>query len=280
MVIYKDIANISHHDYSPVLILKSLWNNWDLIIQLVKRDITGRYRGSLMGLLWSFAYPLLMLTVYTMVFGVFLKAKWAGTQNSLEFSIFLFAGLLIFNFFAECVNRAPSLIISNPNYVKKVVFPLEVFPWIVVGSSLFHTMISFFAWIIFYIVIYNSLNWTIIFFPVLLLPLTLIVLGLCWFLSAANVFVRDIAQIITIVTQVLLFLSPIFYAINTLPTGFQNILLFNPLTFIVEQTRAILILGELPAFSGLTLYTIISLCIAWLGLVSFQRMRDGFADVL
>jgi len=280
MAIDKSIANISHHDYSPMLIFKSLWNNWDLIIQLVKRDIIGRYRGSLMGLFWSFVHPLLMLTVYTVVFGVFLKVRWAGTQNSLEFSVFLFAGLLVFNFFAECVNRAPSLIISSPNYVKKVVFPLEVFPWIVVGSSLFHTMISFFAWLVFYLTIYNSLNWTVIFLPVLLLPLTLVILGLCWFLSAASVFVRDIAQIITIVTQVLLFLSPIFYAINTLPTGFQNILLINPLTFIVEQARAILILGELPAFSALILYTIISLCIAWLGLVSFQRMRDGFADVL
>lgn len=256
------------------------WSHRNLLFQLIRRDVVGRYRGSAMGVVWSFAHPLLMLAVYTMVFGTFLQARWAGHENSLDFSVVLFAGLIVFNFFSECLNRAPVLIIANTNYVKKVIFPLEIFPWVVAGSALFHVVVSLLVWTVFYLALHGFLHWTLVFLPCIFLPLLFVVVGLAWFLSATGVYLRDLSHITSIVTTVLMFLSPIFYATSTLPAEFQTFLLVNPLTFIVEQCREVMIRGALPNFYGLAIYTGLSCGVAWLGLMWFQRTREGFADVL
>lgn len=276
----RDSVDTSRFPSSFWLVLSIPWLYRSLLFQLIRRDVVGRYRGSAMGVLWSFAHPLLMLAVYTTVFGTFLKSRWAGSDNSWDFSIILFVGLIVFNFFAECVNRAPGLIIANTNYVKKIIFPLEIFPWVVVGSALFHAVVSLLVWTVFYIVMYGFLHWTLIFLPCIFLPLLLIVVGMSWFLSATGVYLRDLSHITSIVTTVLMFLSPIFYATSTLPVEFRTFLLANPLTFIVEQCRAVMIRGDLPNFLGLAIYSGISLSVAWLGLVWFQKTREGFADVL
>lgn len=249
---------------------------------MTKRDVVGRYRGSVMGLAWSFFNPILMLSVYTFVFRVVFKARWGGgiEESKTEFAIILFAGIIVHSLFAECVNRAPSLILGNVNYVKKVIFPLEILPWVAMGSALFHTLVSVSVLLLFFFALNFYLNWTIIFIPLVFVPLILVTIGIAWFLASIGVYLRDVAQTIGIVTTVMLFLSPVFYPISALPPNLQNILLINPLTFIIEQTRDVLIWGRTPDFTGIAYYAAASLLIAWGGFYWFQRTRKGFADVL
>ncbi len=259
----------------------SQWRNRQLIVQLAKREVLGRYRGSMLGLAWSFFNPLVMLTVYTFVFSVVFKARWSiAGENKVNFAIILFVGLIVYNLFAECVNRAPSLILSNSNYVKKVVFPLEILPSVALGSALFHAGVSLIVLLIAQLLVNQRLPWTIIFFPVILIPLLLTTMGLAWLLSSLGVYVRDMGQITAIFTMVLMFLSPLFYPLSALPKQYQVWLAFNPLTFIIEQGRNVLIFGKMPDWIlwGLALTGSLLICAA--GFWWFQKTRKGFADVL
>lgn len=247
-----------------------------------KREVVGRYRGSVMGLAWSFFNPVLMLIVYTFVFSVVFKARWgSGAQESkADFAIILFVGMIVHGLFAECINRAPSLILSNVNYVKKVVFPLEILAWVAMGSALFHAFISFVVLMAAQAIINLTVPWTAIFFPVVILPLLMATMGFAWFLAATGVFVRDIGQVTGIITTVMLFLAPVFYPASALPKEYQALLLINPLTFVIEQAREVLIWGRLPDWVGLGVSLAVSLLIAWAGFGWFQKTRRGFADVL
>jgi lipopolysaccharide transport system permease protein len=266
---------------SPKEMFVSFWKNRKLIKTLVKREVVGRYRGSIMGMMWSFLNPILMLSVYTFVFSVVFKARWSvGSDSKTEFALVLFAGLLVFNLFSECVNRSPTLILLNSNYVKKVVFPLEILPLVALGTALFHMIISFIVWLVFYIVFFGQPQLTLLLIPFILLPLIFMTIGISWMLASLGVYLRDVAQIVGIITTTLMFLSPIFYPLSSLPTQFQRILYLNPLTPTIEQARAVLIWGQVPEFITLGLYTLFSLIIAWLGFAWFQTTRKGFADVL
>ncbi len=267
---------------SFLAMIQSLWTNRQLIYQMTKREVVGRYKGSFMGLVWSFLNPLFMLAVFTFVFSVVFKARW-GTEvdeSQGQFAVILFTGLIVHGLFSEVVNRAPSLVLSNVNFVKKVVFPLEILPGIAMGSALFHALISLMVLLAAFLLINGFWNLTAIFTPIVLLPLIILTLGLAWILAALGVYLRDVGQTINILTLVLLFLSPIFYPITALPETFRPWLLANPLTFIIEEMRAILIWGQFPDWLGLGLYTMASLMVAWLGYAWFQRTRKGFADVL
>ncbi|USX11020.1 ABC transporter permease [Paraburkholderia fungorum] len=275
----KNGAEFKHRAALGKVVLE-LFTHRHLLFQLVRRDIAGRYRGSLFGIIWAFLNPLLMLSVYTVVFGMFLHARWSGTSNSLQFSVVLFAGLIVFNFFAECLNRAPMLISGHVNYVKKVMFPLELLPWMIVGTSLFHAGISLVVWTVFSAFVYGTVHWTLIFLPLIFVPLTFMVVGVCWIISSLGVYLRDIGQIIGVLTSIVMFLCPIFYAIESLPKPFQALLLLNPLTFIIQQARSVMIDGAMPDFRALAIYTVASVVFAWLSLAWFQRAREGFADVL
>jgi len=266
---------------SIVELFLSQWRNRQLIIQLTKRDVLGRYRGSVMGLAWSFLNPLIMLAVYTFVFSVVFKTRWGvGGEDKMNFAIILFAGLIVFGLFAECINRAPSLILSNANYVKKVVFPLEILASVVVGSALFHACISLIVLLIAQLLINQRLPWTVVVFPIVLLPLLLATTGFAWLLSALGVYVRDIAQTTSILTTVLMFLSPLFYPVSALPKNYQVWLHLNPLTFIIEEGRNVLIFGNTPNWIGWVIALAASLLIFAGGFWWFQKTRKGFADVL
>jgi lipopolysaccharide transport system permease protein len=275
----RDGVELSAHSIQPMLVLSSAWRHRELIGHLVKREILSRYRGSFFGIFWSFLQPLIMLAVYTVVLGYFLHARWPGTQNSFDYSLILFSGLILFNFFAECISRAPNLVVANPNYVKKIVFPLEILPWVIVIAGLFHMVLSLIAWGVFNLLVHHEIHWTVLFLPVLICPLALIALGVCWFLCAAGVFFRDVGQIVTPLLQALMFLSPLFYSINGFPPLIQKLLMVNPLTYVVEQARSVMIQGAMPG-RGIGLYWLVSFVVAWLGFAWFQHTRDGFADVL
>ncbi|PSJ18812.1 ABC transporter permease [Nitrosomonas supralitoralis] len=262
-------------------LVNTLKTHRSLIYSLVKREVIGRYRGSIMGILWSFFNPVLMLIVYTFVFSVVFKARWAGgTDSRTEFALVLFAGLMIYNLFSECINRSPGLILGNANYVKKVVFPLEILPIVALGSALFHFLISFLVWLIFYLIFFGLPQATLLLFPLLLIPFLLLTLGFSWFLAALGVFLRDVGQIVGVMMTALLFLSPIFYPITALPAEYHLLLQINPLTFVIEQARDVMIWGKGMNWQGWILYWILAVLTAWMGFAWFQKTRKGFANVL
>jgi lipopolysaccharide transport system permease protein len=266
---------------NPVEMVGSVWRNRALIWASVLREVLGRYRGSFMGLAWSLFNPLFMLVIYTFVFSQVFKARWsAGSHSKTEFALLLFAGLIVFNLFAECVNRAPGLILANVNYVKKVVFPLEILPWVAVGASLFHAAVSLLAWLIVYGVLYGWPHATALYLPLIFGPLVLLIMGFSWALASLGVFLRDVAQFIGIATSALMFLSPIFYPASSLPQEYEHLLYLNPLTAVIEQAREVLFWGRSPDFLLLAQYWGATALVAWVGFAWFQRTRKGFADVL
>lgn len=272
---------MQHFSGSPAAMLRSLRQNRSLIIALIKREVAGRYRGSMLGLIWSFVNPVLLLAVYTFVFSEVFKARWGeGVGSKSEFAIALFTGLMIFNVFAECFNRAPMLMLSNVNYVKKVVFPLEILPVVALGSALFHLLVSMVVWLLFFIVCMGVPPLMAMLFPVTFLPLLLFSLGIGWFLASLGVYLRDISQFTSILTTVLMFMSPIFYPISALPKAYQGMMLLNPMTTVIEQTRNLLMWGRAPDWTQLVIYTLVMLAIACSGFAWFQKTRKGFADVL
>lgn len=270
------------HQTSPAEIYSSFIRNRKLIFQMAKREVLGRYRGSIMGLAWSFFNPLLMLSVYTFFFSFVFKSRWGVAQDSghADFAIILFVGLIIHGLFSECINRAPMLINSNVSYVKRVVFPLEIFPWIAMGSAIFHALISIVVLLLLQLILDGNLHWTVILFPLVVAPFILLTLGFAWFLAATGVFVRDIGQTTSMVTAVLLFVSPVFFPTSALPPRVQPLVMLNPLTLIIEESRKVLLFGETPNWPHLGLYLSVSIVIAWAGFWWFQKMRRGFADVL
>ncbi|MBI6553354.1 ABC transporter permease [Pseudomonas veronii] len=266
---------------SPREMVGSLWRNRQLIRTLIQRDVLGRYRGSIMGVLWSFITPILMLAVYTFVFSVVFKARWSSESTSMsEFGMVLFVGLIVFNIFAECINKGPALILANVNYVKKVVFPLEVLPWVSLGVALFHAVVSVAVWLTAYVILFGVPHLTVLLLPIVVLPLLFLIMGLTWFLASLGVYLRDVTQFVAILTTVTMFLSPIFYPASALPERFQILLLLNPLTSVVEGGRDVLFWGVVPDLQFLAIYFVASLFIAWLGFAWFQKTRKGFADVL
>jgi lipopolysaccharide transport system permease protein len=267
---------------SPKEIAASLWRNRDLILVLTKREVVGRYRGSMVGITWSFFHPILMLLIYTFVFSVVFEARWAvGSEESkADFAIILFVGMIVHGLFAECLNRAPGLILSNVNYVKKVIFPLEILPCVALSSALFHTTISLVVLLLAQLLLNQQLMWTVLVFPCVLLPLVFATLGFAWFLAGLGVYVRDIGQITGMVTTVLLFLSPVFYPISALPEQYQTWLYLNPLTYIIEEGRNTLIFGRVPDIGAWGMMLVASMLISWVGFAWFQKIRKGFADVL
>jgi lipopolysaccharide transport system permease protein len=267
---------------SPASLLRGMWTNRHLILQMTKRDVIGRYKGSVMGVMWSFFNPLFLLVIYTFVFSVVFKARWGGSlpESKTQFAILLFVGMIVHSLFAETLNRAPTLVLNNVSYVKKIVFPLEILPVTAIGAALFHAIVSLIVLLVFFAIFNGFVHWTVIFLPVVLLPLLILTLGAAWGLASLGVFLRDVAQPIGLVMTVLLFASPVFYPITALPERVRPWIMLNPLTFIIEQARAVLVFGVMPSWGGLGVYSMVSILIAWVGYTWFQKTRKGFANVL
>lgn len=270
-----------HHKTSFAAIIGSLYAHRELVWELVKRDFIGRYKGSFMGIAWSLFHPLLMLVVYTLVFSVAFKARWGGGEESkVAFALVLFSGMIVHGLFAECLNRAPWLIVSQPNYVKKVVFPLEILPWVAVISALLHFLVSLVLLLIFCVATGAGLKPGIVLVPIVMLPLVLMTLGLTWLFASLGVYLRDIAQGMGIITTVLMFLSPVFYPSSSLPENFRFLLAFNPITLPIEQLRDVMLWGKVIHWGDWGISLLLSCATFWIGFWWFQKSRRGFADVL
>lgn len=272
------MKNFSAH---PREIIASAWRHRKLIQLMVQREVAGRYRGSLLGLAWSLFNPVFMLVVYTFIFSVVFKARWHGGEESASgFALVLFAGMIVFGILAECLQRAPQLILSNRNFVKKVVFPLEIMPWTVLGSALFHAAVSLAVLLAFGLLLGRGIPLTTVYLPLVLLPLVLLALGLGWFLGALGVYLRDVGQTVSLLVSALMFLSPVFYPLDALPEHIRPLAALNPLAFAIEAARDILIWGRPPDPVALVWHLCAALLIAWFGFAWFQKTRKGFGDVL
>jgi lipopolysaccharide transport system permease protein len=263
--------------WAPVAVV---YNHWHLATELAKREVAARYRGSVMGLAWSLLQPLLLLGLYTFVFGTIFNMKAAAGHDQGQFAIIVFAGLIVHGLFAECVTRAPGLVLANANYVKKVVFPLEVLPLAALLAALFHTHVSLLVLALFVVVESHALPVTVLLAPLVLLPLALLTLGLSWFLASVGVYLRDVGQTIGLVTTALLFLSPVFYPASAVPAHLRPLLEWNFLTPVIEAMRAVMILGRAPDWWRWSMLLVVGLLCSIAGLYWFQRSRRGFADVI
>lgn len=253
----------------------------ELTWEMTKRDLSARYRGSFLGLAWSLFTPILMLLVYTFVFGVVFKARWGATElSSADFALALFTGLLTFGIFAESVNRSPSLIIGHQNLVKKVVFPLEILPLMAVFSAVIQAAISLVVLLVACVVMRGDLPWTTIYVPLVLAPVILLTLGFTWALSAMGVFLRDIGQGVVVVTTALMFLTPIFYPLEALPDSYRHLAASSPLAVAVENMRQVLLWGKQPDWASVLMGLAIAVPVAIAGYGLFMRTKKGFADVL
>ena len=274
---------MQNYSISPFAFLRTIRNNRVLILDLAKRDALGRYKGSVFGSFWSFITPVFLLAIYTFVFSEIFKARWTMAEadaSKTRFAIVLFAGMIVFNFFSEVVNRAPSLILNNPNFVKKVVFPLELLSCVNLLSALYHALISVIVLLLFQLAINFSCPWTVALFPLILFPFTLITLGVSWLLSAVGVYLRDIGQVISVFVTGLMFLSPVFFPLSAIPVHWQEVARWNPLVLPIEMARQVLVFGQIPDFISWLVYTCIAALFAWAGYAAFQKARKGFADVL
>lgn len=273
------------HQREPVSLINlvsSLIQNRRLVISMANREVIARYKGSILGLLWSFVHPLLMLAVYTFIFSVVFKVKWGveiGDGKS-DFALILFAGLIMHTLLSDVLNTAHGLILNNINYVKKVVFPLEILSVVNVVTALFHAVVSISILLVALMIMDGHLYWTVFLFPIVIMPLVILSLGFSWVLASLGVFVRDVGQLMGIVTTILLFLSPIFFPVSAIPEPYQIFIFLNPLTFIIEQIREVLIWGRMPNWQGLGMYTLFATLFCWIGFVWFQKTRKWFADVI
>lgn len=262
------------HYFLPLKQVGLLW-------QLSRREVQQRFRGSWLGLGWSLLTPLAMLAVYTFVFRTVLNARWPGAEDSnSEFALQIFSGLLVFSLFSEIVGRAPHLIVEQPNLVKKVIFPLEILPWVGALSASFHAALSLLVLVAAVLFVRESI--TIHLMSVLLIYIAFLpmLLGLGWLLAALGVYMRDIGHIVGLILTPMLFLSPVFYPATALPEAVQQYMILNPLTLIIESLRAAVLGASWPVFLDLLIYFLVGLVIAWFGAFCFDKTRRGFADVL
>lgn len=267
---------------NPFEMAWNLYSNRDLIRQFAWRDVVGRYKGSYLGIMWSFITPLVMLTVYAFVFSIVFKARWGvGTDGSrLEFALTLFCSLVVFNVFAECISRSPGLILANTNYVKKVVFPLEILPVAALGASLIHAAIGLTILVPAIIVTKWTFPATIWLFPVVMFPLCALTLGLGWFFAALGVFLRDIGHPVSVGVQVLLFGSGVFFPPSAVPERFQFLVKLNPLAILLEDSRRTVMWGQFPEWHWWILVTLFSILGMQLGYAWFMKSKRAFADVI
>jgi len=261
--------------------LRAFTAHRSLTWELAKREVLMRYRGASFGLAWSLISPFLLLVIYTFAFGTVMGGRWPqAAAGDTSFSIILFAGLVVHGFFAECLIRAPLLITSNPHFVKRVVFPLEILPWPLVLSALFHTAMNTVVFIVLRLLMDGAFDWTIVLLPVVLLPLVTLALGMSWLLASLGVYFRDIAQITGVASMALLFLSSAMMPTQSVDPRYRWVFELNPLTFIIDQARNVMLWGVMPDWAGLGLYWLGALAVLFAGHAWFRATRRGFADVL
>jgi lipopolysaccharide transport system permease protein len=266
----------------PVKMTRGLIKHRNLIRQFLWKEVIGRYKGTYLGLLWSLLNPLVSLAVYTLVFGVVLKAKFdpASEVGTAQYALHLFCGIVLFNVFAGVASRAPFCIVDQPNLVKKVLFPLEIFPVAILGGSLANAGFGLCILVAALVLFSGAMSLTALLFPLTLIPLCALSLGTGWFLASLGVFIRDVGLAMGLVLQLLFFASPVIYPLSAAPPTFQWVLRLNPLTTILEEARHTLLMGQSIDWGPWWAVTLVSLGIMQFGYIWFMKSKRVFADLL
>lgn len=262
-------------------VLRSWLTNRQLAAALIRREIQTRYRGSVLGMLWSILSPLVLLLTYTLVFSVFFRNQWGeGLDWPGSFTVMLFCGMIPFNFFSDVISRSPMLILGSPNYVKRVSFPVELLPIVSTAAALFNAAIG--TGLLLAAVLLLKGSWPVT-LPALLLiwvPLIVFTVGVSLVLAAASVFLRDLQHTVGLLLNVLFFLTPVFYPETLIPERLRFILYINPMAYVAVHSRRIAVLGVWPDLPRLALFTALCLLLLWLAASWFASVRRRFADVL
>ena len=268
-------------DGFPAGMFRSIWRHRHLASLLIARNVEASFRGSVLGKLWTALVPLLRLAIYTTVLGLILKVRWPGHHNtSLETGLLYFVGLTFYDVFMEAIASAPNLMADNVNFVKKVVFPLEILPCTTVGAALVRLGVTSAILLLFFVIIRGVPPLAAISIPLVVAPFALIVLGAVWFLSALGAYVRDLRQLTGVLALVMMYLSPIFFPLTMVPAAARGFFYLNPLAFAIESTRNALFAGQWPVWWALLAYAGAAWLFAALGYRWFMRTKSGFADVL
>jgi lipopolysaccharide transport system permease protein len=266
---------------SPSSYVATIARYRDLIAQLVRHEFHNRFRGTTLGVLWAVINPLLTVLTFAFVFGTVFQSRWGGVAPSTEnFVIIVLVGMAIHGILAEALGRAPAAIVAQPAFVKKVVFPLEILPIVVTANAVLNAVITLLVVLAARVFVAGSLDATVLLLPIVLLPYIVFITGVVLFVSAIGVYIRDMTQIVSLLTMLTLFLAPVFYPVSAVPQTYRYLLYLNPLTFIIEQTREVMLFGHMPDWLGLAIYTALAFLFAWLGYCWFQKSRNGFADVI
>ncbi len=261
--------------------LKTLYHNSYLLKQLVKKDIQQKYQGSVLGVLWTFIVPILMLVIYTFIFSEVFQAKWdIDTSDKYQFAMVLFCGLCAFNLVGEVMNRSTVLIASNTNYVKKVIFPLEMLPVVITLSSLFTCVISFVILIAAKLILYHNVSKTLYMIFPMFIPLVILAVGLSLLISAISVYLKDVGNAISVIVTILMYLSPVFFPLSAVPENFRGICEINPMTYIIENFRNVVLYGEMINWKYYGISCLVAIAFYLIGKTVFMRAKEGFADVL
>jgi lipopolysaccharide transport system permease protein len=266
---------------NPFKICASLWRQRQLLRQLISRAVQQRFRGSALGILWAILNPILMLLIYTFVFGVILKVRWNGQGSTFFFAMNLYCGLIIYGIFSESVGGASGQILANPSYVKKIVFPLETLPIAMLGASFIFNLFSLVILLFCTQFFLHPLSIHLVALPIVWLPLLLFTAGISWIVATLGVYIRDIQQLIVIILQVLFYLCPIVYPLSRVPESMQVwFLRLNPIAVFVEESRNVLLNRQWPFWKGLPENYAVSLLVFIFGYYAFMKTKRGFADVL
>jgi lipopolysaccharide transport system permease protein len=263
-------------------LIGNLFRHRTLIWQFTWRDIRARYQGSYLGLCWSLLLPLAMLAAYTFVFRFVFQARWGvrSEESALEFGLTLFAGLLVFNVFGETGSRAPALILGHPNFVKRVIFPLEILPVTSVAATLVHVGASLVVVVAAAVLLMAGVGWQALWVPFIAIPYVCLVLGLSWFLASLGVFLRDLGPMMVVAVQFLVFLTPVFYPLALVPEPWRTVMSLNPLAVFVDSSRRVLLWNQPPDLPALGAATICSLVVLQTGYIWFMKSKRAFADVV
>ena len=267
--------------HSISVFLQTPWKYRNLLTQVTLREIATRYKGLSLGIIWSFIHPLLLMGIYYFVFGLIFKPRWPQAEGARgEFMLILFLGIIIYDVCATALTKGPQLITNQVSYVKKVIFPLEIISWSTLGSTLFFFLQAAALWVLIAFAFGVIQAASLLYFIPLVFCMTGYYLMLTWFLSAIGVFIRDIAQIMQPFSMFVLFLTPIFYPLSAVPEDLRFVFIFNPLAFMVESARNVLLFHQSPQWGMYCTYT----ALGWLGafgaFLFFNRCKDQFADCM
>ena len=259
-------------------VLSRFVRNRYLIGQLVKRDVLLRYRGAFFGVVWIFLSPLLMLAIFAFVFGQIFQSRWSTQPESLPYWVMLFTGLIMFNVFSETVAKAPTSVRGYPNYVKKIIFPVDILPIVPLGSATIHAAFNFIVLIV-ALTLTSNLHAGVSLLPVLIIPLFFLSMGFAWFLAAWGVFIKDMSQIVPIFIQMLFFLSPILYPVSAVPQALRPVYSYSPVSIVIEAGRQAISGGNID-WAMWFMALVIGIVASLLGYAFFQHNRDEFSDAL